>query len=424
MKVLLLGGGGREHALALAIAESPECDKLLIAPGNAGTCEVGSNVAISENDFQAVKQLVLTEAVDLVVVGPEKPLVNGIVDFFHKDAELAGVAIAGPDEQAAQLEGSKAYAKQFMKRYGIPTGAFATFQAEEMDKAREVLQHQNPPYVIKADGLASGKGVTISSNREEALQTLEDYFIKEKLGGAGKQVVLEEYLHGKELSVFIMADGEDYVMLPNARDYKRVGEGDTGPNTGGMGAISPVPGISEALMHKVEAEIINPTLSGLKEENVHFRGFLYFGLILVDGAPYVLEYNVRLGDPEAEVILPRMQSDMLTLLRQSVQQELKHAEPSLSPESGATVMMVSGGYPGAYEQGKPIHGLNDIKHSHVFHAGTKAENGNVVTAGGRVLAVTGLGSDLQAALGQCYSDLEKIHFEKAYYRNDIGQTDV
>lgn len=420
MKILLLGGGGREHALAWALANSPECETLLVAPGNAGTDEVAQNLDIAENDFDAVKQAVLNHGIEAVIVGPEQPLVNGIVDYFHQDRALKDVAILGPDQQGAQIEGSKAYAKQFMERYGIPTGSYATFESEEIDKARRYLQTLNPPFVVKADGLASGKGVAIAYSQEEALQTIEDYLVKEKLGGAGKQVVIEEFLDGPELSVFILTDGQDYVLLPDAKDYKRVGEGDTGPNTGGMGAISPAPDIHNHLMNTIQTQIIEPTLAGLNQEGSHFKGFLYFGLVLVNNQPYVLEYNVRLGDPEAEVILPRVGTDWLSLFNHTFQSTLSQSNVSIKPDHAATIMMVSGGYPGSYEKGKPITGLGQVQDSLTFHAGTKQENEQVLSAGGRVLAITSLGKSLEEALEKSYKNLKGIQFEHAYYRTDIG----
>lgn len=421
MKVLLIGGGGREHALGWALANSADCDQLYIAPGNAGTAAIGTNVDVQEDDFDAIKRFVTQYGVNFVVVGPEKPLVKGIVDYFQNDPEVKNVPVLGPDETAAQLEGSKAYAKAFMKQYNIPTGEFASFKAEEMDSAKDAVKNQQPPYVIKADGLAAGKGVAICENEEEALQTLEDYFVREKLGGAGKNIVLEEFLPGKELSVIVMTDGNDYVMLPSARDYKRVGEGDTGPNTGGMGAVSPLPGMSQSLTNKIEETVIQPTISGLRQEGNRFRGFLYFGLVLLDNEPYVLEYNVRLGDPEAEVIIPRLDTDLLTIARQTVNQELGQTNLSIKSDVAASIMMVSGGYPNGYEKDKVISGLDQVEEDWIFHGGTKHSDGKTLTSGGRVLAVTSLGENLSNALDNCYASLEKIHFEKAYYRKDIGQ---
>ncbi len=423
MNVLLLGGGGREHALGWKLANSPDCDKLCIAPGNAGTAEIGTNANIQEDDFGSIKRLVLEQKINLVVVGPEKPLVEGIVDYFLNDPDIKDVPVLGPDKTAAQLEGSKAYAKAFMKQYNVPTGEFAAFQSSEVDKAKDAINNQQPPYVIKADGLAAGKGVVICDNEEEAKQTLEDYLVKEKLGGAGKNIVLEEYLPGEELSIIIMTDGEDYVMLPSARDYKRAGEGDTGPNTGGMGAISPLPGISQSLTNRIRETIIEPTIKGIKQENNRFRGFLYFGLVLVDDEPYVLEYNVRLGDPEAEAILPRLDADLLSVARQTINQDLSQVNLPIKSEVAASVMMVSGGYPGDYEKGKIIKGLDQLKDSWVFHAGTKvSDGGDILTSGGRVLAVTSLGNHLSSALEKCYASLENIHFDNSYYRKDIGQS--
>jgi len=421
MKVLLLGGGGREHALCWAFSNSKECEALYFAPGNPATQELGTNLPIKEDDFEAIKKATLDNQIDAVVVGPEEPWVNGIADYFQQDAELSHIPILGPDQKGAQIEGSKAYAKEFMERYGIPTGQYAAFQAADIDKARNFLTKMNPPYVIKADGLAAGKGVAISENKEEALQTLEDYLIKESLGGAGKQVVIEEYLDGPELSVFALTNGEDYVLLPDAKDYKRAGEGDTGPNTGGMGAISPAPDMDEALKDQIKQQIIEPTLNGLKQEGSRFKGFLYFGLVLANNQPYVLEYNVRLGDPEAEVILPRVDTDWVQLLRGILKGPLQRSQVSLNPDSAATVVMVSGGYPGAYEKGKPIKGLDQVQDSWVFQAGTEIKANELVTAGGRVLAVTSLGNTLQEALANSYRDISRIRFEHAYYRQDIGK---
>ncbi len=422
MKPLLLGGGGREHALGWAIAQSKDCDQLFIAPGNAGTANIGQNVDIDETDFKAIKDLVLEKNIDLVIVGPEKPLVHGIVDFFNDDKALVKVPVLGPDKYAAQLEGSKGFAKDFMHKYGIPTPGYSAFDSEDFERAKEALSKQKPPYVIKADGLASGKGVVICDSYEAALKTLEDYLVHEKLGGAGKKVVIEEFLDGAELSVFILTDGKNQVFLPTARDYKRVGEGDTGPNTGGMGAISPAPEMGQNLFDKIEESIVKPTIQGLHEEGCHFKGFLYFGLILVDNEPYVLEYNVRLGDPEAEVVLPRIKTDLLYLIRQTIEGNLDGLKPEITEEAGATVMMVSGGYPGEYEKGKVIHGLNEVQDCSVFQAGTKKEGDQIKTSGGRVLSVTGLGKNLESAIQKTYKAVSSIQFERAYYRKDIGSS--
>ena len=420
MKILLLGGGGREHAMGWSLSRNPECKKLYIAPGNAGTRQIGENVALKENDFEDIKEFVSANNINMVITGPEKPLVNGIVDYFANNKELKNIPVLGPDQAAARLEGSKSFAKQFMQKHGIPTGKFATFRADEIEEAKKAVNEQKPPYVLKADGLAAGKGVTICEHKEEAYQTLEDYFIKETLGGAGKNVILEEYLQGEELSIFIMTDGKDYIILPDARDYKRIGEGDTGPNTGGMGAISPAPGIDEEFMHKVKERIIERTIKGIQEEGFHYKGFLYLGLINVEGEPHVLEYNIRLGDPEAEVIIPRLGRDLLELSNRTFSGALSSIDPEIKTKAGATVVMASGGYPGAYEKGKVITGLDKVSNSHVFHAGTQLSGNDVVTSGGRVLSVTSLGENLNAALETCYQDVERIKFENAYYRKDIG----
>lgn len=421
MKVLLLGSGGREHALAWKIAQSSILDELFIAPGNAGTKKHGKNVDLSPTDFESIKEFVIAQQIDMVIVGPEEPLVNGIYDYFQADDQLRKVAIIGPSKFGAQLEGSKDFAKAFMSRHAIPTAKYGTFTAETITQGLAFLTSMKGPYVLKADGLAAGKGVLILSDLDEAKSELKSMLIDEKFGAASSKVVIEQFLDGIELSVFVLTDGESFKLLPEAKDYKRIGEGDTGLNTGGMGAISPVPFADASFMDKVHNRIIVPTIKGLKSEKITYKGFVFFGLISVKGDPYVIEYNCRMGDPETEVVIPRLKSDILDLFEGVASNTLSERDIQFIDKSAATVMMVSGGYPGDYEKGKSIFGLNSIVDSTVFHAGTSADGPSVLTAGGRVLAVTSYGKNLTVALEKSYDSISKITYDGAYYRKDIGQ---
>ena len=419
MKILIIGGGGREHALAWKMAQSPQLESLFIAPGNAGTAEVGTNVPIGVEDFQGIKKLVLDEGIELVVVGPEAPLVAGIADFFKTDLYLQNVAVIGPSKAGAELEGSKDVAKVFMEENNIPTGQFRTFIDYTVSEGKDYLATLKPPYVLKADGLAAGKGVLIIDKLEEAQQELEN-MVKGKFGKASDKVVVEEHLAGIELSVFVLTDGESYVMLPEAKDYKRIGEGDTGLNTGGMGAISPVPFAGKAFLEKVEERIVKPTIHGLKERRIDYKGFIFIGLMNKGGDPYVIEYNVRMGDPESEVVLPRIKTDFVELMKATAEGRLSEMEIELDDQTVATVMLVSGGYPGSYKKGKEIIGLDQVKRSVIFHAGTKLDGDKVITSGGRVIAVSSYGASMKEALETSYKNAEKIQFEGKYYRSDIG----
>lgn len=421
MKVLLLGSGGREHALAWKIAQSSILDELFIAPGNAGTKKHGKNVDLSPTDFNGIKDFVISQQIDMVIVGPEEPLVNGIYDYFQADEQLKKVGIIGPSKFGAQLEGSKDFAKAFMARHAIPTAKYGTFTSETITQGLSFLDAMKGPYVLKADGLAAGKGVLILSDLDEAKSELKSMLLDEKFGVASSKVVIEQFLDGIELSVFVLTDGESFKLLPEAKDYKRIGEGDTGLNTGGMGAISPVPFADASFMDKVHNRIIVPTIKGLKSEKITYKGFVFFGLISVKGDPYVIEYNCRMGDPETEVVIPRLKSDILDLFEGVASNTLSERDIQFIDKSAATVMMVSGGYPGEYEKGKSIFGLNSIVDSIVFHAGTSADGPSVLTSGGRVLAVTSYGKNLEAALEKSYDSISKINYDGAYYRKDIGQ---
>lgn len=421
MNVLLLGSGGREHALAWKIAKSSILTELYVAPGNAGTKSIAKNVAIQPTDFEAIKTFVLENQIEFVIVGPEAPLVEGIYDFFQNDEALKGITVVGPSKRAAQLEGSKDFAKDFMKRHGIPTAKYATFTQENIQEGFQFLEKLKPPYVLKADGLAAGKGVLILPKLEDAKRELISMIQDAKFGDASSKVVIEQFLSGTELSVFIITDGESYKILPEAKDYKRIGEGDTGLNTGGMGAISPVPFADEIFMEKVENQIIKPTMKGLQKDNLDYKGFIFFGLISVKGEPYVIEYNCRMGDPETEVVIPRIKSDLLDLFDGIATKTLSERDIQIDDRSAATIMMVAGGYPEEYEKGKQIYGLNAVTDSMVFHAGTKSDGPAVLTAGGRVLAVTSLGRNLDNALDISYDSIQNIEFEGHYYRKDIGQ---
>ena len=419
MKILLVGGGGREHALAWKMAQSPQLERLFIAPGNAGTAQVGTNVAVGVEDFDGIRKLVLEEGIDLVVVGPEAPLVAGIADFFKEDSELKEVAVVGPTRAGAELEGSKDFAKIFMRENKIPTGEFRTFIEYTISDGKEYLATLEPPYVLKANGLAAGKGVLIIDELEEAQQELEN-MLHGKFGKASSKVVVEEHLAGIELSVFVLTDGEGYVILPEAKDYKRIGEGDTGLNTGGMGAISPVPFAGEEFLKKVEERVVKPTIRGLKEQGIDYKGFIFLGLMNKGGDPYVIEYNVRMGDPESEVVLPRIKTDFVELMKATGEGRLSEIDIELDDRTVTTVMLVSGGYPGSYEKGKEITGIDQVEGSMVFHAGTRSDGGKVLTSGGRVIAVSSFGSSMKEALEASYINAEKIEFEGKYYRSDIG----
>lgn len=420
MKILLLGSGGRECALSWKLAQSPLCDALFIAPGNAGTAAYGTNVALGINDFDAIKAFCLDQQIDILFPGSEEPLVNGIYDFFKQDTALQHIIIPGPSKEGAQLEGSKAFSKKLMARHNIPTAAYAEFNESNFAEGLAYLEQHSTPIVLKADGLAAGKGVVITSDIAEAKAVFTDMIRNEQFGDSGKTVVVEQFLTGIELSVFAFTDGKHYVLLPEAKDYKRVGEGDTGPNTGGMGAVSPVPFATEAFMKKVVDRIVEPTVKGLQAEGIVYNGFIFFGLIDVDGDPFVIEYNCRMGDPETEVVMPRLENDLVELVLQMEKQQLDQVSIKHSPMAAATVMMVSKGYPGDYEKGKMINGLSEVQGSLLFHAGTKSSGGAVQTSGGRVLAITSLGKDLREALAQSYTQAERIDFDGKSFRRDIG----
>ncbi len=420
MRVLLLGSGGREHALSWKIAQSSILEELFIAPGNAGTRNHGKNVALDLTDFEAIKTFVLTNEIDMVVVGPEDPLVLGIHDFFLADDAIKHVGVIGPQKYAAQLEGSKNFAKEFMKRHNIPTAKYGTFTKDTLQEGYAFLASMPAPYVLKADGLAAGKGVLILDSLDEAKKELKSMLADAKFGAASSRVVIEQFLKGIELSVFVITDGDSYKLLPEAKDYKRIGEGDSGLNTGGMGAVSPVPFADATFMDKIKNQIIIPTVKGLKADEIPYKGFIFFGLINVKNEPYVIEYNCRLGDPETEVIIPRLKSDLLDLFEGVASNTLSERDVQFDERSTATVMMVSGGYPDAYEKGKQIFGLNSITDSIVFHAGTSSDGPAVMSAGGRVLATTSYGKNIEVALAKSYDSISKIEFENAYFRKDIG----
>ena len=420
MNILLLGSGGREHAFAWKMIQSPLCDTLFVAPGNAGTATIATNVAMSPTDFEAIKTFVLQENVAMVVVGPEDPLVKGIYDFFLNDCDLKHIPVIGPSKLGAQLEGSKEFAKEFLIKHNIPTAAYDSFTAETVEKGCEFLETLQPPFVLKADGLAAGKGVLIIQDLAEAKDELRNMLVHQKFGAASAKVVIEEFLDGIELSCFVLTDGKNYKILPTAKDYKRIGEGDTGLNTGGMGAVSPVPYVDAVLMEKIETRIVQPTIAGLQKDGNPYKGFVFIGLINVNNEPIVIEYNVRMGDPETEVVVPRLKSDIVELFLAVANEKLDEFNLEVDERSATTVMIVSGGYPEDFEKGKVISGLENVENSIVFHAGTKLDKGAVVTNGGRVMAITSYGNNFQEALQQSYDNVSKIQFEKMNYRKDIG----
>ena len=420
MTILLLGSGGREHALAWKLLQSTKCTTLYVAPGNAGTASIANNVPINPNNFEEVKTFVLEHQVTMVVVGPEDPLVLGIYDFFQNDDLLKAIPVIGPSKTGAQLEGSKEFAKEFLIRHQIPTAAYDSFTKETVEKGCAFLETLSPPYVLKADGLAAGKGVLIIQDLQEAQTELRNMLVHEKFGSASSKVVIEEFLDGIELSCFVLTDGKNYKILPTAKDYKRIGEGDTGLNTGGMGAVSPVPFADAILLEKIENRIVKPTIEGLQKDGIEYKGFVFIGLINVKGEPMVIEYNVRMGDPETEVVMPRIQSDLVELFQAVANQSLDTVSLEIDPRSATTIMVVSGGYPEEYEKGFEITGISQVEDSIVFHAGTKMENGKIVSNGGRVLAITSYGDSFQEAIKKSYQNIGKLHFDKMYFRKDIG----
>lgn len=420
MTILILGSGGREHTFAWKITQSPLCQSLYVAPGNSGTAKIAQNINISVTDFTAIKTLVLEKAIDMVVVGPEDPLVQGVHDFFLNDDDLKHVSVIGPEKAAAELEGSKEFAKEFMYRHNIPTAAYQSFNATTVEAGYAFLGTLNPPYVLKADGLAAGKGVLILNDLDEAKAELKSMLVDAKFGDASTKVVIEEFLDGIELSCFVLTDGKHYKILPTAKDYKRIGEGDTGLNTGGMGAVSPVPFASKAFLNKVEEQIVKPTIEGLQKDNLPYKGFVFIGLIKVGDDPKVIEYNVRMGDPETEVVLPRLKNDLVEIFQSIANQTLNTIDIEIDERAATTVMLVSGGYPEAYEKGKEISGVESIIDSIPFHAGAKLENDKIMTSGGRVMAITSYGNTYQEAIKKSYQSIEKLHFDKMYYRKDIG----
>lgn len=422
MRILILGSGGREHAFSWKIAQSPKCEALFIAPGNAGTSGFGTNINLAVTDFQGISAFVKQENIELVVVGPEDPLVKGIADFFKADAELAKVGLIGPSQVGAQLEGSKDFSKQFMERHQIPTARSKTFTLETLEEGLNYVSSHPIPVVLKADGLAAGKGVIIAETNKQARATLKEMLVDAKFGDASSRVVVEQYLDGIELSVFVLTDGKNYKVLPAAKDYKRIGEGDTGLNTGGMGAVTPVPFANEDFLKKVEDRVVKPTVNGLKSENIDYKGFIFIGLMNMNGDPYVIEYNVRMGDPETQVVLPKIKSDLVELLEAAAIGRLGEVDYTTHPEAFTTVVMVAGGYPGSYPKGFEISGIETVNSATVFHAGTKLnEKGAVVTNGGRVLAVTGKGTSVENALENAYNGVSKISWQDEYHRKDIGQ---
>ncbi|MGV6830246.1 MAG: phosphoribosylamine--glycine ligase [bacterium] len=420
MNILILGSGGREHAFAWKIKQSELCDDLYVAPGNSGTAMIAENVAIGVNDFEQIKQLVLDKKIEMVVVGPEDPLVNGIHDYFLNDDQLRDIAVIGPQQEAAKLEGSKDYAKEFMKRHHVPTAAYSTFNADQLEEGKAFLKTLQPPYVLKADGLAAGKGVLIINDINEAETQLENMLVGAKFGKASSKVVIEEFLDGIELSCFVLTDGSSYKILPYAKDYKRIGEGDTGLNTGGMGAVSPVPFADEDFLNKVEEKVVKPTIDGIHKDGLNFKGFVFIGLIKVGDEPKVIEYNVRMGDPETEVVLPRLKSDLLSHLLAVSNNTLEKETIKIHENAATTVVLVSGGYPEAYEKGKTIEGTSSIEDSEIFYAGAQNNGDQIITSGGRVMAITSMAPTHEEALKLSYKSISKISFDKMNYRKDIG----
>lgn len=420
MNILIIGNGGREHALAWKIRQSPLCSKLFVAPGNAGTALEAENVAIAIDDFDKIGEFCIINAIELVVVGPEGPLVIGIRDYFESKPALASILMVGPGKLGAQLEGSKDFSKQFMMRHGIPTAKAATFQASDLNQAFDYISSCKPPIVLKADGLAAGKGVVICLSQGEAKAVIKEMLVNKKFGEASAKVLIEEFLNGIEVSVFVLTDGKDYVILPEAKDYKRIGEGDTGPNTGGMGAVSPVVFANATFMKRVEEEVVKPTIAGLHQDNIDYKGFIFVGIMNVGGTPYVIEYNARMGDPETQAVMPRIKNDLVELLVACAKGELKGKQVEQADHYAVTLALVSGGYPGDYEKGKVINGLSPAKNALVFHAGTKHLNGSVLTDGGRVLAISGNGKTLEEARKQAYDAAAEINWEGLYFRKDIG----
>ena len=420
MNILILGSGGREHSFTHKLIQSKKVTHIFVAPGNAGTQEIATNIDVNPTDFESVKKAVIAYDIQMVIVGPEAPLVNGVHDFFLADDELKNIPVIGPKKDGALLEGSKDFSKEFMFKHGIPTAKYQSFTKENLQQGKLFLESLTPPYVLKADGLAAGKGVLILDSLEEAKSELEEMVSNQKFGEASSTVVIEEFLKGIELSVFVLTDGTSYKILPSAKDYKRIGEGDKGLNTGGMGAISPVPFADQIFLNKVEELVVKPTILGLQKDGIDYRGFIFIGLMNDNGSPSVVEYNVRMGDPETEVVLPRIQSDLFDLFDGVANQNLEEKEFSVTDKIATTVMLVSGGYPESYEKGAVISGLDNHKDSIIFHAGTKIKEEAIVTNGGRVLAVTSLADSIQEALGQSYKTIDSIHFEKMNYRKDIG----
>jgi len=420
MNILILGSGGREHAFTHKLIQSKKVTHIFVAPGNAGTQEIATNIDVNPTDFESVKKVVIAYDIQMVIVGPEAPLVNGVHDFFLADDELKSIPVIGPKKDGALLEGSKDFSKEFMFKHGIPTAKYQSFTKENLQQGKLFLESLTPPYVLKADGLAAGKGVLILDSLEEAKSELEEMVSNQKFGDASSTVVIEEFLKGIELSVFVLTDGKSYKILPSAKDYKRIGEGDKGLNTGGMGAISPVPFADQTFLNKVEELVVKPTILGLQKDGIDYRGFIFIGLMNDNGNPSVVEYNVRMGDPETEVVLPRIQSDLFDLFDGVANQNLEEKEFSVTDKIATTVMLVSGGYPESYEKGAIISGLDNHKDSIIFHAGTKIKDETIVTSGGRVLAVTSLADTIQEALDQSYKTIDSIHFEKMNYRKDIG----
>ena len=420
MNILVIGSGGREHTFCWKLAQSPKCKNLYISPGNAGTSEIATNLPISITDFESIKKAVIKYKIKMVIVGPEDPLVKGIKEFFELDDQLKKVCLIGPDSKSARLEGSKSFAKAFMNRHNIPTAKHKEFTSESINQAFKFLETMNPPYVLKADGLAAGKGVLIVDDIDEAKSELKSMLIDKKFGQASEKVVIEEFLDGIELSCFVLTDGENWITLPMAKDYKRIGEGDRGLNTGGMGAISPVPFANEKFIKKINDKIIEPTLAGLKKDNLAYQGFIFIGLIKVNGEPKVIEYNVRMGDPETEVVIPRIKNDLISLFESIENKTLSKVKLEIDPRSASTVMSVSEGYPEKYEKGHWVKGVSEVKEALVFHSGTSIEGNKILTAGGRVITVTGMGDNMSDALKKSYEGLMKISFEGMYYRKDIG----